>query len=283
HIPMILRIPGSHEGLDVTRPVASIDLAPTILGALGLEPPDFFHGVDRLAADAPEDDAFFIEYPTYDSSAQKAWVLGRFKYLHDPVFHTEALYDLVADPGEMTNVADQHPEVVARAKSAMDAFRWEQLQRGRYHLRVAGTVGQRLRVEVTTDDLFDANFVARPAPPETDFSLDLDRKHLILDTELTKSRMEFVFWCRGDELTLNATLDGKTLSGGLYLGQEEDPESLPLKIRRSMLPVEEGDETIGWPAVAEALLWQETGVDEVLPVLLSPEELETMRALGYAR
>ena len=283
HIPMILRIPGSHEGLDVTRPVAAIDLAPTILGALGLEPPDFFQGVDRLAADAPEDDAYFIEYPTYDSSAQKAWVLGRFKYLHDPVFHTEALYDLVADPGEMTDVADQHPEVVARAKAAMDTFRWEQLQRGRYHLRVAGTVGQRLRVEVTTDDLFDANFVARPAPPETDISLDLDRKHLILDTELTKSRMEFVFWCRGEELNLNVTLDGKTLSGGLYLGQEEDPESLPLKIRRSMLPVEEGDETIGWPAVAEALLWQETGVDEVLPVLLSPEELETMRALGYAR
>jgi hypothetical protein len=54
-------------------------------------------------------------------------------------------------------------------------------------------------------------------------------------------------------------------------------------IRRSLLPIEEADKTIGWPALAEALLWQETGVDEVLPVLLSPEELETMRALGYAR
>jgi hypothetical protein len=95
--------------------------------------------------------------------------------------------------------------------------------------------------------------------------------------------MEFVFWCRGEELTLNVTLDGKTLSGGLYLGQAEDPESLPLMIRRSLLPIEEADKTIGWPALAEALLWQETGVDEVLPVLLSPEELETMRALGYAR
>jgi len=283
HIPMILRIPGSHEGLDVKRPVAAIDLAPTILGALGLEPPEFFQGVDRLAENAPEDDAFFIEYPTYDSSAQKAWILGRFKYLHDPVFHTEALYDIVADPGEMTNVAEQHPEVVARAKAAMDAFRWDQLQRGRYHLRVAGEVGQRLRVEVTTDDLFDANFVARPAPSETDFSLDLDRKHLVLDTELTKSRMEFVFWCRGQNLTVNVSLDGKPARGGLYLGLAEDPEPFPFTTARSQLPVEEADETIGWPALSEAFLWQETGVDEVLPVLLSPEELETMRALGYAR
>ena len=69
----------------------------------------------------------------------------------------------------------------------------------------------------------------------------------------------------------------------MYLGLAEDPEPFPFSIARTQLPIEEADETIGWPALAEAFLWQETGVDEVLPVLLSPEELETMRALGYAR
>ncbi|MCH2107243.1 MAG: sulfatase, partial [Planctomycetes bacterium] len=92
HIPMILRIPGREVGRVIDRPVAAIDLAPTLLGALGITSPESFQGVDRLAADAPTDDAYFIEYPTYDSSAQKGWVEGRFKYLHDPVFHTEALY-----------------------------------------------------------------------------------------------------------------------------------------------------------------------------------------------
>ncbi len=283
HIPMILRIPGSHEGRTVSRPVAAIDLAPTILGALGLEIPDFFHGVDRLAPDAPSEDAYFIEYPTYDSSAQKAWIQGRFKYLHDPVFHTQALYDLQADPGELTDIASEHPQIVERAKAAMDAFRWEKLQRGRYHLRISGAVGQRLQIQVDTDDLFDANFAARPAPPETDFSLDLDRKHLRMDTTLTKARMEFVFWCRGDKIDINVLLDGKPCKGGLYLGNAEDPERLPTQLQRKSLPIEVADETIGWPAAQEVMLWQERGVDEVLPVLLTPEELETMRALGYAR
>ena len=51
-------------------------------------------------------------------AAQKAWGEGPFKYLLDPLYQTEALYDFVADPAESVDVKDQHPEVVARAREA---------------------------------------------------------------------------------------------------------------------------------------------------------------------
>ena len=281
HVPMILRVPGRHAGVVVERPVASIDLAPTILGALGLEPPAFFQGVDRLAADAPTGDAYFIEYPSYDSSAQKAWVEGGFKYLHDPVFHTEALYHVTADPGETRDVAADHPEVVARARAELDAFRWEELQKGRFHLRLRGRAGQRLTLRVTTDDLFDANFAARPAPHEEDFSMDLERENLTLDTQLEDGRLELVFWGRGTTLRLEVALDGVPVA--LLLGEQLDPRPTPAELARDQIPLLAGSEELEWPEEGRAILWLETGVAEMLPVVLSPEELEVLRELGYAR
>jgi len=281
-VPMILRVPGRDEGRVVERPVAAIDLAPTILGALALEPPGFFQGVDRLAPDAPRDDAYFIEYPTYDSSAQKAWILGDFKYLHDPVFHTEALYDLRADPGEHADVAAAHPEVVRHARAALDAFRWQQLQKGRYHLRLRARPGQRLELAAGTDDLFDANFAARPAISEQAFAMDLLRSSLTLDATLAEERLELVFWCRGTVLAFDLKLDGATLPGGIVLGSDGQSEKLPLRVPAGEIPLWASSD-VGWPAPGSAMLWLETGAAQTLPVVLGPEEIEVLRELGYAR
>jgi arylsulfatase A-like enzyme len=279
HVPMLLRVPGHREGETIARPVAAIDLAPTLLGALGLTPPDFFQGVDRLAAAAPSGDAYFVEYPTYDSSAQKAWVEGRFKYLHDPLFRTEALYDLQADPGERTNVAAEHPDVVARARAELDAFRWEELQKGRYHVRVAGAPGQTLRIAVATDDLFDANFVCRPAPPEEDLRMDLERQHLVLETTLEKERLELLFWGRAGRIDITATLDGAPLV--LALGEDDERRALPAALDPGAIPVA-AREDVPWPDRGVVRLWLEEGASTVLPVLPTPEEIEALQAMGYA-
>jgi len=283
HVPWILRIPGSHEGRVVDRPVGVIDIAPTVLGALGVPVPDTFQGVDRLADDAPTDDAFIIEYPSYDSSAQKAWMLGPLKYMHDPVFHTEALYDTVADPAERIDVSAEHPEIVERARAELAAFRWEQLQKGRFHLRLRGEKGQVLKLRIATNDLFDANFVARPATSEHDFEMDLMRKHLDLETELSDGRFELVFWCRGSELDFEISLDGEPLEGLDLSGDEEDEErTLPAHLLRGHID-ELQAESLGWPRAGRALLWLEAGAGKVLPVVNTPEEIELLRALGYSR
>jgi hypothetical protein len=279
HVPLILRIPGRDEGRIVDRTVGLIDLAPTVLGALGIDPPPSFQGVDRLDDGVGADEPLFIEYPTYDSSAQKAWILGSFKYLHDPLFHTEALYDLAADPAERRDVASEHPELVARARAELDAFRWDHLQKGRFHLRLRGLEGRRLDLRITTDDLFDANFITRPAVDETDFEMDLERRHLALNTEMESDRLELVFWCRGQNLSIEVNLDGEPLAV-LDLGEAE--RALPASLRR-----EEIEEKVGakleWPDQDTALLWLEAGAGKVAPVVNTPEEIDRLRALGYTR
>jgi len=275
HVPMILRIPGRDIGRVVDRPVAAIDLAPTILGALGITPPESYQGVDRLAVDAPVDGAFFIEYPTYDSSAQKAWVEGRFKYLHDPVFHTELLFDTEADPAELVNIVEDHPGVVARARAALDAFRWEQLQVGRFHLRVRGEAGSKLVMKVKTDDLFDANFITKPLLPEERFHMNLERTELTIETELTTGGLEWVFWCRGNNITFEGELDGEPL-------ELADIAALPHTLERSEIAEGRAAE-LGWPEPGEALLWLEAGAGFVLPVVNTPEEIERLQQLGYVR
>jgi len=275
HIPMILRVPGREVGRVIDRPVAAIDLAPTLLGALGIPPPESFQGVDRLAAAAPTEDAYFIEDPTYDSSAQKGWVEGRFKYLHDPVFHTEHLFDTVADPGEQVNVVGDHPEVVARARAALDAFRWEQLQVGRFHLRILGEVGDELVMKVRTDDLFDANFITQPLLPEERFEMNLERTELTLETKLEVAGLEWVFWCRGNNITFEGTLDGAPL-------ELVDLADLPLTLERGEIQEALASE-LGWPEPGQAMLWLEAGASDVMPVVNTPEEIERLQQLGYVR
>lgn len=282
HVPMLLRIPGRDEGRVVDAAVASIDLAPTLLGVLGLERPDDFHGADLTEGDFADERPYFIESPTYDSSAQKAWVQGNFKYLHDPVFGTEALFDLASDPGEVTDVAEQHPELVQRARRELEQFRWEQLQRGRYHLRVAGQPGQRLTVAIGTDDVFDANFASQPATPEADVALDLDRRSLAVDTTMEGSSWELVFWGRGDELTLDVRLDGQPLADGVLLGSADEPLPLPATLARDGIPTRDGAEARDVD-VGRARLWLDGGASTEGPTRSTPDEIELLRQLGYVR
>ena len=242
---------------------------------LGITPPESFQGVDRLAPDAPSGGSFFIEYPTYDSSAQKAWVEGRFKYLHDPVFHTEHLYDTEADPGEREDVLSEHPKVAARARAALDAFRWEQLQVGRFHLRVRGDVGSKLSLKVRTDALFAANFTTQPLVPEEHFEMNLERTELKIETDLVTGGLEWVFWCRGNNLTFEGELDGEPL-------ELADLAPLPYTFSRGEIAEARAAE-LGWPEPGQVLLWLEAGAGSVLPVVNTPEEIERLQQLGYVR
>lgn len=282
HVPLLLRVPGLDEGRVVDAPVAAIDLMPTILGALGLPAPGSAQGLDLLATDPGERPAVVIESPTYDSSAQKAWVEGHFKFLHDPIFRTAVLYDLAADPGETRDVAAEHPEVVQRAREELDRFRWEQLQLGRFHLRVVGRPGQRLSVAIRTDDVLDANLATRPPTPEVDVAMDPERSELVLDTTLTSARWELVFWGRGGQLDLDVRLDGEPLAGGVRLGGADQPEPLPLTLAWNEVPAADSRE-VPAPEVGQALLWLDGGATARPPTLPSPEQLEMLQQLGYAR
>jgi arylsulfatase A-like enzyme/Tfp pilus assembly protein PilF len=100
---------GTYDGL--TR---LIDLAPTILDVLGMDPPPAFEGRSLLTAinhPGSERPSAYIE--AMDANLTRNWapltglVSGQFKLIDLPI---PELYDLSSDPGEATNLFTRDPE-----------------------------------------------------------------------------------------------------------------------------------------------------------------------------
>ncbi len=134
--------PGRRDGL-----VSSVDLAPTLLRAAGVEPPEGMSGRDLLPSargerSIPADRAVFGEI--YPGDARKLgdpaghvayrWVRrGRWKLIvpqprgddgrawHD-YLRKPALFDVIDDPRETTNVIEKHPETAKKLRDRLDAW-----------------------------------------------------------------------------------------------------------------------------------------------------------------
>ena len=126
--PLVVR-PGVSD-----RPVLSIDLAPTILAAVGLDPAPAMQGVDlRDEAAFAARTAIFGEVFTHDavdlrrpaSSLRYRWVVegDRKLILPDPRNEPDGkveLFDLARDPFEGANLAGRHPEEAERLRRLID-------------------------------------------------------------------------------------------------------------------------------------------------------------------
>ena len=109
-VPLIVSVPGRAPAV-VTTPVMSIDLAPTILAALGLPPDERMQGIDLLHGPPPPR-AIWSEVS--DTLAHKFAVRDQasWKLIHGPpdrevLFKNEVpfeLFHLDDDPGERTNL-----------------------------------------------------------------------------------------------------------------------------------------------------------------------------------
>ena len=135
--PIMLRWPGRIEPkVDKQTPVISIDFAPTILTACGLQPTPEMQGVNLLDADAlAKRGAIFGEIFSQNavdvrrpvSSLRYRWCIeGPWKLIvprtsNEPGKRTE-LYDLSADPHENKDLAPKQPERVKRMRGEIDAW-----------------------------------------------------------------------------------------------------------------------------------------------------------------
>ncbi len=144
--PCIMRWPGKIPAGSVCHePAMTIDLLPTIARLTGGNVPEHIDGLDiwplisgQPGAKSPHEALYFfwgrelqgirsgrwkLHFPhEYRSLAGKPGSGGK------PGPYTQKkigleLFDLQSDPGETTNVADQHPEVVQRLKKLADAAR----------------------------------------------------------------------------------------------------------------------------------------------------------------
>ncbi len=126
-VPLLLRLPkGRSAGTRVTTRAGLVDLAPTVLAALGAEIPATMQGASLLpfVGTAPMERPQYAEtdYPrrAFGWSSLGAYRADRFLYVRSPI---RELYDSASDPGQTKNLAEQRGAAADRIQAEMDAFR----------------------------------------------------------------------------------------------------------------------------------------------------------------
>jgi arylsulfatase A-like enzyme len=120
-VPLIVRFPGGWQGgTRIPAPVSLIDVAPTLQDLLGFTRPASVDGQSLLPLildpTASPSRAHVVAVRDEEGSEPLTAVRrGRYKLIGT------ALYDLEADPGETTDVASAHPEIVAELRALLAA------------------------------------------------------------------------------------------------------------------------------------------------------------------
>ena len=140
-VPLIIRYPGRVSRRVVNDFTESVDVPPTILELLGVDPFGIQHGQSLrpyLEGHAPKRPrtSIFSEYMENEEACIRTdrWMYSHcsgnrertdgYKTDQPTPGRTVRLYDLKSDPGEFNNVAVKHPEVVDKlSKLLLDRFR----------------------------------------------------------------------------------------------------------------------------------------------------------------
>jgi arylsulfatase A-like enzyme len=122
-VPLLLKEPFSTESSTVAEPVQHVDLAPTVLAAAGVEATHDLDGRSLLDVAAPEPRRIYVEsyYPRLEFgwSELRGLVDERYAYVHSP---EPELFDLAADPGQLTNLFVELPDVARRYAQELRAI-----------------------------------------------------------------------------------------------------------------------------------------------------------------
>jgi arylsulfatase A-like enzyme/thioredoxin-like negative regulator of GroEL len=106
HVPLIVKMPGGNAGKMVDAQVRTTDIVPTVAGLLGIAPPEVLDGepLQPYLSGAESKDRTAIgetDYPLrFGWAPLRSVRAGGFKFIEAP---RPELYDLHADPGELTN------------------------------------------------------------------------------------------------------------------------------------------------------------------------------------
>ena len=142
NVPLVIKLPGETAGKRCDTPVQQADIAPTLAALAGVPAPPDWEGRSLLDAcggtqsGAPASDRAifsmnFEQNPRFAAlkTGSVAVIQGRWKLIHYmgaihypfmPALHDE-LYDVVADPGERTDLAAQQPEIVRQLRALIAA------------------------------------------------------------------------------------------------------------------------------------------------------------------
>ncbi|MFP4340221.1 MAG: arylsulfatase [Cyclobacteriaceae bacterium] len=135
-VPLFIRWPGGKvpAAKDVSILSAYTDLLPTLLDLCGMKAPETadFHGTSLqplIMEDSPEwPERTLITDTQREENLMKGKAASVMTERWRLVFGNE-LYDMQNDPGQATNVADQHPEVVRQLQQDYDKW-WQEVSQG---------------------------------------------------------------------------------------------------------------------------------------------------------
>ncbi len=138
-VPLLIRVPGVAPRR-VKAPVASIDVAPTLVGLFDPGGANPFDGVSLLPLMDGSEPSLKREDLVSLCAFEDAYALihdGRYKLHYHRTEDYALLFDLKEDPGERVNLIERRPEIVKDLTARLAAFLW----RGRtgyanpYHYR----------------------------------------------------------------------------------------------------------------------------------------------------
>ncbi len=126
-VPLVMRGPGIEGGRTVEQPVSLLDVLPTMTDALGIPAASSWRGTSQYPVATGEaspdaDRTVFSEYHAHGVSRGFYMIRrGRYKYVHY-LNGPDQLFDLVADPTEMENLADdpEYRDVRESLERALD-------------------------------------------------------------------------------------------------------------------------------------------------------------------
>jgi len=155
----------------MSTPVWHVDVLPTVLDALGIAAPPDLPGRSLLPGAASAADAGRASYfEALSASLNRGWaplrgvLRGREKYIELPI---PELYDLAADPGEQTSLADRQPDVRQALEARLRTF-------------PAGAPGTRRREDPEAVARLRAlGYVTGSAPQKSTYTEEDDPKRLV--------------------------------------------------------------------------------------------------------
>lgn len=142
HVPLVIREPMARgAGVQVDKPVGLVDVAPTVLRAIGAEEPSTMQGKSLLplmtakksdsGADTEFDKDVYSETDYPRSAFGWSWLRslrsGKYLYVDAP---RRELYDESADPKALHNLADARPGVADTLQAKLDEFRQKTSRQG---------------------------------------------------------------------------------------------------------------------------------------------------------
>ncbi len=129
HVPLMMRIPGLPGGQRIGRRVGTVDIVPTVLDFLGIQPPAEVQGRSlrpvledpaRGGRERGERAVYYAEALTprlsFGWGELRVLYRGDDKYIHGP---RPELFDLATDPGELRDRSASEPELAERRRKEL--------------------------------------------------------------------------------------------------------------------------------------------------------------------